>query len=154
MSFAIQMVVDYVQTIKEDQEQLMLIVGKPGSGKSKIMRELATNRGWKYVDCQELVTEDLLELVPKARPREAPHIISKVLEQEKAEVFLFDRLQVLFTPMLRLDPLVLLKQLSKKFIIVAAWPGQYKAGILSFLELGKNEPYQFNAGNSKVIEIG
>ena len=153
MPIAIQMVVDYVQTMKGDDEKLVLIVGKPGSGKSKIMRELATNRGWKYVDGQILVTPDLLELVPKTRPREAPHIMDGILAQEKAQVILLDGIQVLFTPLLQLDPLALLKQLSKKYAIVAAWPGQYEDGKLSFLELGQTEPYRYDAGNIKVIEL-
>jgi Fe-S cluster assembly ATPase SufC len=154
MPIAIQMVVDYVQELKGEVEKLVLLVGKPGSGKSKIMRELATNRGWKYVDCQTLVTEDLLELVPKERPREAPHILGNQLEEEKADVILMDGLQVLFTPMLQLDPLELLRQLSKKSIIVAAWPGQFEGGQLSFLELGKDEPYYYNGTKLKIIEIG
>lgn len=154
MPIAIQMVMDYVQTRTESNKQLVFIAGKPGIGKSKMMRELATNRGWKYVECQSLLTEELLELVPKARPREAPHIIGHLLEQEKAEVLLLDGLQVLFTPMLHLDPMTLMKQLSKKFMIVAAWPGQYENGTLSFLELGQDEPCRYSTGDLKIIELG
>ena len=133
MPVNVQMIVEYVQELKAGNEQLALIVGKPGSGKSKIMRELATNRGWKYIDCQLLISDELLELVPKARSREAPHIFSNMLEREKAEINLLDGLQVLFRPMLQLDPLELLRQLSKSHVIVAAWPGQYEGGKLSFL---------------------
>lgn len=153
MPVASQMVVDFIQTVKGEQERLVLIVGKPGSGKSKIMRELAANRGWKYVDSQTLVTAELLELVPKARPREAPHILDAMLSREKAEVILLDGLQLLFTPLLNLDPLALLRQLSKKHLIVAAWPGRYEGGRLSFLEVGQAEPYYYAAQGIKLIEI-
>jgi hypothetical protein len=153
MSVASQMVVDFIQTVKGDQERLVVIVGKPGSGKSKMMRELATNRGWKYVDCQTLVTADLLEVVPKARPREAPHILDELLASEKAEIILLDGIQLLFTPLLNLDPLALLRQLSKKYLIVAAWPGRYEDGRLSFLEPGRPEPYYYAAKDIKLIEI-
>jgi hypothetical protein len=154
MSVGSQLVIDFIQTVKEDQERLVLIVGKPGSGKSKIMRELATNRGWKYIDCQTLVTDELLELVPKARPREAPHILDDMLSREKAEVVLLDGLQLLFAPLLNLNPLVLLRQLSKRHLIVAAWPGRFEAGKLSFLEPGRGEPYYYEAQDIKIIEIG
>ncbi|MDR3563004.1 MAG: BREX-3 system P-loop-containing protein BrxF [Negativicutes bacterium] len=150
---AIQMVVDYIQSLQAGQEQLVLIVGRPGSGKSKIMRELASNRGWKYVDSQKLVTDELLELVPKVRPREAPHLLDAVLGREKAEVILLDGIQLLFTPLLHLEPLTLLRQLSRKYQIVAAWPGRYEGGRLSYLEPGQAEPHYFEAGDLKVIEI-
>jgi len=117
------------------------------------MRELAINRGWKYVDCQTLVTAELLELVPKARPREAPHMLDDMLSREKADVILLDGLQVLFTPLLNLDPLALLRQLSKKYLIVAAWPGRFEAGRLSFLETGRTEPYYYAAQDIKLIEL-
>jgi len=154
MPVAIQMVTDYVQELKDSQERLVLIVGKPGSGKSKIMRELGLNRGWRYVDCRELVTDELLELVPKARPREAPGIMDKMLERERADVILLDNVQVLFTPILNLDPLALLRQLGKKHTIVAAWPGDYENSRLSYLETGLPEPKRYPATELKVIQIG
>ncbi len=154
MPVAIQMVVDYVQELKESQERLVLIVGKPGSGKSKIMRELGLNRGWRYVDCRELVTDELLELVPKVRPQEAPRIMDKLLEAERADVILLDNVQVFFTPMLHLDPLALLRQLGRKRTIVAAWPGEYADGRLAYMESGLPEPKRFAASGLKVVEIG
>lgn len=154
MPLAVQMIVDYVQGIESAQDRLVLVVGKPGSGKSKMMRELATNRGWKYINCRELVTDEILELVPKARPQEAPHIMGNILTRLQAEVILLDNLQVLFTPMLNLDPLDLLKHLGRKHTLVAAWPGAYEEGSLTYLELGQTEPNRYTAEGLKVIEIG
>ena len=154
MPVAIQMVVDYVQELKDSQERLVFIVGKPGSGKSKIMRELGLNRGWRYVDCRELVTDELLELVPKVRPQEAPRIMDKLLEAERADVVLLDNVQVFFTPMLHLDPLALLRQLGRKHSIVAAWPGEYAEGRLTYMEAGLAEPKRFTVSGLRVVEIG
>ncbi len=153
MAVVVQMVVDYVQELKGTGEKLVLLVGKPGSGKSKVMRELATNRGWRYLDCRQLLTDELLELVPKVRPQEAPRIIDKLLEAEKAEVILLDSVQILFTPMLHLEPLALLKQLSRKHTIVAAWPGSFEGGQLAYVEAGMAKPLIFPAGDLKVIEL-
>lgn len=153
MPVVVQMVVDYVQELKGTGEKLVLIVGKPGSGKSKVMRELATNRGWRYLDCRQLLTEELLELVPKARPKEAPHIIDRMLEAEKADVILLDSVQILFTPMLHLEPLTLLKQLSRRQTVVAAWPGSFEGGKLTYMEAGMAEPLSFPANDLKVIEL-
>jgi predicted ATP-dependent serine protease len=153
MPVVVQMVVDYVQELKGTGEKLVLIVGKPGSGKSKVMRELATNRGWRYLDCRQLLTDELLELVPKARPKEAPVIMGKLIEAQKPEVVLLDSVQVLFTPMLQLEPLALLRQLSRKQVIVAAWPGSYEDGKLFYTEAGMAKPLSFPADDLKVVEL-
>jgi hypothetical protein len=151
---AIQMIVDYVQSMDDSSERLVLIVGKPGSGKSKIMRELGDTRGWSYTDCQNLITDELLEQVPKVRPREAPRIMGDIIGKQDAEVILLDGVQVLFSPFLYLDPLALLKQLCRKRTIVAAWPGQYQDGVLSFAEPGNPGFYQYDVQDLKIIEIG
>jgi len=154
MPVSIQMVADYVQDMKDAQERLVLLVGKPGSGKSKIMRQLGLTRGWRYVDCRNLVTDELLELVPKARPREAPAIMDKLLEAERAEVILLDSVQVLFTPMLNIEPLSLLRQLSRKHTLVVAWPGEYQNGRLAYMESGLPAPKSYDAPDLRVVEIG
>jgi hypothetical protein len=149
---ATQTVVESVQSLCE-MEQLVLIVGKPGSGKSKIMRELGARRGFKYMDAQQLITDEILELMPKTRSQEAPDIMEKIVVQEEVEVVLLDGLQILFAPILRLDPLALLRRLSEKHKIVAAWPGGYQDGKLTYLELGKTKPKFYNASDLKIIEI-
>jgi hypothetical protein len=87
-------------------------------------------RGWKYVDTRILITDDILEMVPKARPQQAPSIMSEALTALKGEVILLDGIEVLFTPVLNLDPMPLIKQLSRKHTIVVAWPGDYTDGKL------------------------
>jgi len=87
-------------------------------------------RGWRYVDTRMLITDDILEMVPKARPQQAPNIMGEALSALKGEVILLDGIEVLFTPVLNLDPLPLVKQLSRKHTLVVAWPGDYVEGKL------------------------
>jgi len=153
MPATIQLIVECVRETQQAPEQLTLVVGKPGSGKSKIFRELAAMRGWEYVDCGTLLTEEFLELVPKARPMEAPVIMGKILAQKKADVILLDGIQVLFAPVLNIDPLLLMKQLSKKQTILAAWPGEFDGNHLLFHQMGQKDNQKYEAGNLKIIEL-
>jgi hypothetical protein len=100
-----------------------------------------------------LVTEELLELVPKARPQQAPAIMAKILGQMNAQVVLLDGMQVLFAPVLHLDPLFLLRQLSKKQMIITAWPGEFDGKNLLFHPLGQAENLRFAVADSKVIAL-
>lgn len=153
MPATMQFIVECVHETEQAPEHLVLVVGKPGSGKSKIFRELAVMRGWEYVDCSTLLTEEFLELVPKVRSLEAPFIMGKILAKKKADVILLDGIQILFAPVLQIDPLVLLRQLSKKQTILAAWPGEFDGKNLLFHQVGQKSKQEYKADNIKVIEL-
>jgi predicted ATP-dependent serine protease len=145
-----------VETVREGQktaERLVLLVGRPGSGKSKLLRELSTIRGWQYVNCRAFLTEELLEMVPKVRAQEATGIITKALDAHKAEVIVLDDMQVLFAPVLQVDPLQLLKQLGRKFTIVAAWPGEFDGSNLKIAAAGLSTPRIYEAKDLTIIQI-
>jgi hypothetical protein len=149
----VQRIVEFVRDTEKLDERLVLIVGQPGSGKSKIMRELSAMRGWEYVDSRILVTEELLELMPKARPVEAPRIMDSVLGKLEAEVILLDGIQALFAPVLQLDPLSMLRRLSRKHTIVAAWPGQFENGKLVFNQDGRFPYREYEAQGIKLVQM-
>ncbi|VBB08516.1 Hypothetical protein LUCI_3789 [Lucifera butyrica] len=153
MSVTVQRVLESVREVEAGGECLRLLVGRPGSGKSKVMRELASMRGWEYIDAQNLITEEFMDLVPKARPLEALRIMSKIMEELNARVILLDRVQMLFAPVLNLEPLDLLRQLSKQYTLVAAWPGNCEGGKLCLMFNGHTKYYDI-VENYKIIQIG
>lgn len=140
-------------TAAVEKTNLLFVVGKPGSGKSNALRTLSANNQWKYVDCRSLLTDEFLELTPSTRPQLAPEFMKEVLEEYESPVILLDRLQVLFTPMLRLDPVNLLKQLCKHFTIIAAWPGDYQDGILIYRNWWSEKPQMFNIDCAQIYRI-
>ena len=65
-----------VEEVKAKPQRLVLVTGKPGSGKTQKLRELAARKKWDYVDCRLLVTDDFLELLPALRATRAPSVAS------------------------------------------------------------------------------
>lgn len=142
-----------VERVKDKPQRLVVVTGKPGSGKSHALRELAAKKRWDYVDCRLLVTDDFLELLPTLRAVRAPSMMGDILADYEGDVLLLDRLQSLFVPALHLDPLALLRKLSERFVLVAAWPGFYEDGNLCFQRLGEAQPLRFNAKDLTVWTI-
>ncbi|BBB91337.1 MAG TPA: BREX-3 system P-loop-containing protein BrxF [Methylomusa anaerophila] len=153
MEVTITHVVESVREVGKKGERLVIIAGKPGSGKSKIMRELSEMRGWVYVDSKTLLTDELFEMSPKARAGEAANIMDEVLEQKSADVILLDNTQVLFAPVLQVNPLTLLRRLSQKQTVVAAWPGSFENGELVYSGNMGSEPVSYSGEGLKVVAI-
>lgn len=69
-----------VEGLQKAEGKVLIITGKPGSGKSVVLREAAAKKAWNYVDCRLLITEDFLELLPALRQEKAAEIIGEILE--------------------------------------------------------------------------
>lgn len=110
--------------IQNDEEHILFIVGGPGSGKSKLIRELAEQDGWKYVEAKDLIEEEFLEVARDLRPEMAKDEITKVLRAYNSEVVMIDGVNVLFAPILNLKPMELLRTISKVYPIVVGWRGR------------------------------
>ena len=139
-----------VEGLQEAEGKVLIITGKPGSGKSGVLREAAAKKAWDYVDCRLLITEDFLELLPALRQEKAPEMIGEILEGYNPEVVLLDRLQTLFVPVFHIDVADLLRKLGKKFMIVAAWPGYYEGGFLCYDKFDGTESIRISADGFKI----
>ena len=153
MAVAIEELLACVEGVKGKNHRLVIVTGNPGSGKSQILREASAKKKWDYIDCRTLITEEIIELLPTMRATKAPGIISEVLADFGVDIFLLDRVQTFFTPVLQLDPLALLRNLSEKYTLVVAWPGYYKEGNLFFERAGNLEPLKFEAGDLTIWSV-
>ena len=64
-----------VEGLAEKEIKVLVVTGKPGSGKSKVLREAAETKGWDYIDTRLLITEDFLKLLPSERRVNAPEVL-------------------------------------------------------------------------------
>lgn len=153
MSVPVQHIIESVHDASRQTEKLVLLIGRPGSGKSKVLRELATMRGWKYVDTRSLITDEILEMAPKARPQQVPYLMSDFLADLDGEVILLDGIEVLFAPVLNLDPLALIRQISRKHTLVVGWPGEVVSGNLMIDYNGNRKLCSGETENLMIISL-
>ena len=113
------------ESLQADEERILFIVGGPGSGKSKLIRELAEQDGWKYIEAKELIDDEFLEIARDLRPDMAKDVMCKALKACGSDVILLDNVNVLFAPILNLKPIELLKTVSAMYPIVVGWRGRF-----------------------------
>ena len=84
----VQQIVECVHDAAQTVDKMVLLIGAPGSGKSKILRELASMRGWKYVEGQEVLSKEWRPAAHASRQAEAVRAVTKALAALGAEFVL------------------------------------------------------------------
>jgi hypothetical protein len=133
--------------IAQDEEKLLIIIGGPGSGKSRLIRELTYQEGWKIVDAKELFDDEFLEVPRADRPEKAISLISAAIHRLNARVVMIDNVGFLFAPILNLNPVKMLKQLSCECPLIVSWRGHIEKDTLYFEHNGDPKYAKFKVEN-------
>ena len=128
--------VKIVEGVKDHDVKVVIVKGKPGSGKSKVLREAAEEKKWDYIDCRLLITEKFLEVPPGERQAKAPEMMA-----------------TLFVPVFHIDVDALLHKLSEKFVIVTAWPGYLEEGKLCYDKFDGTESIRISSEGFTVWNV-
>ena len=120
--------------IAQEDEKLLILIGGPGSGKSRIIRDLTYQEGWKVCEARELFDDEFLEIPRADRP-------------ENARVVMIDNVGFLFAPILNLNPVAMLKELSRECPIIVSWRGKLEGNTLYFEHNGDPKYAKFIVEN-------
>ncbi len=129
--------------IAQEDEKLLIITGGPGSGKSKLIRELTYQDGWKIAEAKELFDDEFLEVPRADRPEKAISLIATAIHRLNARVVMIDNVEFLFAPILNLDPLEILRKLSRECPVIVSWRGRMDGHTLYFEHNGDERYAKF-----------
>ncbi|MDF9393197.1 MULTISPECIES: BREX-3 system P-loop-containing protein BrxF [Methylococcus] len=136
------------------QSKLILLVGRPGCGKTRLLAMLANRRGAKVMNVGAALGKRLAALPLRQRALQA-NVVMRELAQSYAsgDLLLLDNIELLFDQMLKLDPLDLLKRHAKALRVVAVWPGELRDGRLIYAEMGHPEYQDYGLDGLVPFEI-
>lgn len=143
-----------VQDVETQAEKLVILTGKPGSGKSQFLRDAASKNKWQYVDCKDLVTaRELSSVLPTEKDAAAVEAIQSVLCNYTADVLLLDRIQSLFDTSMGVNVMKVMKKLSEAKPVVVAWPGYHEDGKLNFKKAMSDQVISYDVKDVKLFTI-
>lgn len=137
--------------VQELDEKILIIVGGPGSGKSKLLRELEQTEGWQYVEAKELLMEKLFEIEHDARVIEAKESFIEAFKALADNVVIIDSVEILFAPIFNLKPMELLKKLSREYPIIIGWRGSFDGKTLALEHNSKKDYYSYETEDPKHV---
>lgn len=106
---------DAIEKAKENENKLILIVGLPGSGKSKLIHEYSKDSGIPILD---------LDNIFKDTTNNIEEVMDNFLVTYNKDVLLLDNKKILYAKDSNIDMLSFLKNLAEKLIVVATWNGK------------------------------
>ena len=106
---------DAIEKAKENENKLILIVGLPGSGKSKLIHEYSKDSGIPILDSHNIFKDTTNNIA---------EVMDNFLVTYNKDVLLLDNKKILYAKDSNIDMLSFLKNLAEKLIVVATWNGK------------------------------
>ena len=131
--------------------RLALIVGKPGTSKTELLRALKEKTGYPLINVNLEVSQRLLDYTIAERPRLVPRLLGDVFKEVNSRVVLLDNLELLFDASLKLNPLQILQSLSRNVTLVASWSGAFADSTLTYAEPWHAEYRQYPLGTQDCL---
>ena len=88
--------------------------------------------GIRRINVGEKLSEALMEVPAKRRPLKVAGLLEDLLDDVEDDGVLLDHIQILFEASLKVEPLTLLRNVSRQRLVVVMWRGEIEAGNLVY----------------------
>ncbi|MDN5302015.1 MAG: hypothetical protein PWQ60_1529 [Thermoanaerobacteraceae bacterium] len=112
--------------------KLILVVGPKERQISGILKKMSLEFGYDYINLNLKLSEKLIRLPFDERCFYVEEYVNEIIESYHGSLLIFDNTEILFEKHLKIDPLLLMKNLSRYKAIIAHWNGKVEDGHLIY----------------------
>jgi ATP-dependent helicase/nuclease subunit A len=116
-------------------------------------RYIAEGLGMRRINVGKELGEKLLEVPAKRRPLEVAGILEDLLDEVGDGGVLLDHIEILFEESLRVEPLTLLRGISRRRLVVVTWRGEIEADNLVYAVPGHPEYRSYPARDVTLVRF-
>ncbi len=147
---------DYVSALDQAAtryHKLALVVGRPGSGKTALLRAISQQMQIPLLNLGLELSKKLLSLTVRERKLKAADIIADLLDEEEALRLAVDNTEIIFDFSLMLNPLGLLQNLSRTRLLIWSWNGNVEDGHITYAYPGHPEYHRVPSAEMTLITL-
>jgi Cdc6-like AAA superfamily ATPase len=130
--------------------RLVLLVGQTGTGKTRILQDLAKDYDSNVINVNLAISSELIQLTAKQRILRLQWLLLQLVENFSSIVIL-DNIEILFDKNLQQDPLKLLQSISRNHSVIASWNGTTSGGKLIYAEQGHPEYRCYDLNDLQIV---
>ncbi len=140
----------------EFYHQIILVVGPSGAGKSEALRWVSKRTGTPLVNINLELSRRLLDLTERQRKFQASRLVNELVAEATVQhgvkgTVILDNTEILFDVSLAIEPLQLLKDVSRNKTLIIAWRGRVDGDNLEYAYPGHNEYRCYPTGDLAII---
>jgi SpoVK/Ycf46/Vps4 family AAA+-type ATPase len=132
--------------------RLVLVVGEPGSGKTTVLLDVASQLDISIINVNLELSSKLLDLTAKKRAVSLPKILYEITETDNS-ILILDNLEILFDKEMKQDPLRLLEGISRNRTVIASWNGSSEGKKLRYAEAGHPEYQNYDHVDALIVSM-
>lgn len=131
--------------------RLVLVVAPSGEGKTRALREVSQRTGFPYLNLNLELSRQLLDMTERQRLMRVSRLLGDMVNAQAAPAVLLDNTEFLFDPVLQQNPLLLLQNVSRNKVVVAAWNGALEKGHLTYASPDHPEYQRYPARDLVIV---
>ena len=123
---------DQVTSVQQAHFRLIWLAGGTPSQRSRMLEAVAKRLSCQLLPVGRRMAAGLLEVPPRLRPISTEEVFQDLLLDAGSNTICLDHLEMLFDPSLQLNAVDLVQNASRRFILIASWPGGVHNQALAF----------------------
>lgn len=114
---------DLVYSVSGAHFRLVWLAGGTAPMRTQLLQAVSDRLGCPYLSVGAGLSSALMEISPTLRAVSAEDAFDDLLRSEVSDTLCLDRLEILFEATLWLNAVTLIKNSSRRILLVASWPG-------------------------------
>lgn len=143
---------DIITAVKLRRSRLVIICGGEAV-KEKLRRQSSAKYGIRSISISSALAKKLLHVPNASRSIRVHRCLTGILNRFDDEVLWLHRMQLLFYPELKFNPVQFFQNASRNKTLVLSWEGAYKNSKLIYAEPGHPEHRVFSEIDAQVITV-